>query len=370
MILQDAVLRFAGDLLFTLRFLCPLILLYLGYRCGKHAKEVGIVSTMTGFTIYMVGLASFQFGTLLHTEYLELDTFYIPDFKKIPAFPSDFMSVYNLSNYVYVFGMVGFVVLTEVNLTRVKRLKYPGQLKYFFSILSISIQILLVALRMFDIVRKGIFFIVQAVPMVIMSWLYLSHFNRLLAVRRKRLVWIFYAGMLIGGFSNFLQGFEDEWAYSVNAIVVLVGAFMQAWSWGEIPSLTELNWLLGLRRLIVIKRGSSVTLFEHVLDITDDAALAVITGAAFGGMSQLLKEILASDEDVSTIEQGGMTVYFSNQEMFTTILTTSAKSEEYGYRLTKFGIEFGRKYNETLKDWQGDVSVFEGSKTIISETFD
>ncbi len=369
MILQNASLEFMDDLLFTMRFLCPLILFYLAYKCGKRIKEVGFVSAMTGFTIYMIGIAFFQFGTLLYTNYPELNALYIPNFDDIPTFPSDFLSIYNISNYVYAAGMVCFIVFTEVNLTKLNQLRYPMQMKFLLSILSVSTLTVLVVLRLLEIVRKGVFFIAQAPPMIIMSWIYLSRFNRLLAVRKKKLVWLFFIGMVIGGFSNFLQGFEETWAYSLNAIVVLIGAFMQEWSWGRIPSLAELNWLLGLKRLIVIKNGSSITLLEQDFDIAKESAPGVITGAAFGGVSQLLKEILASDESVNIIEQGDTMVYFSNQERFTAILITSTKSEEYGYRLNKFAIEFGRKYNDVLKNWEGDINKFQDSKKLVDEIF-
>ncbi len=372
MILQDAAIEFVYNTLFTVRFLCPLIVFYLAYTCGKRIKGAGLVSAMTGFTLYMIGLAAFQFGTLLQTNYFALNTFYIPDFGDIPTFPSDFLSVYNISNYLLAFGMVSFIVLTEVNLTRVKQLKYPGRIRYILSILSVSILVALIVLRFLELrfMRKGVYFIALSAPILIMSWLYLSRFHQLLAVRRKGLVWIFYIGMVIGGFSNFIQGIEEEWAYTLNAIVVLIGAFMQTWSWGRIPPLTELNWLLGLKRLIVIKRSSSVTLVEHTFDVADKSAPGVITGAAFGGVSQLLKEMLDSDEDVSSIEQGGMTVYFSNQELFTVILITSAKSEEYGYRLNKLAIEFGRRYNSVIKDWDNDVSAFHDAKRLVNAVFE
>jgi hypothetical protein len=280
------------------------------------------------------------------------------------------MSVYNIGNYLLASGMVCFIVFTEINLTRVKQLRYPKHIKYLCSILSISVQVVLVALRLLDIVRKGVFYAAQAPLMIIVSWLYLSKFSRLYAVRRKKLVWIFYAGMLMCGFSNFLQGFEDEWAYTLNAIIVLAGSFMQAWSWGRIPPLGALNWLSGLKRLIVIKSGSSITLTEQDFDIAKESAPASIAGAAIGGVSQLLKEILSSDDAVNMIEQGDTMIYFSNQERFTAILITSSKSDEYGYRLNKFAIEFGRKYDDVLKDWEGDINVFQDSKNLINETFE
>nr|MDO8110869.1 hypothetical protein [Candidatus Sigynarchaeota archaeon] len=369
MLIQTVVIEFVDDLLLATRILCPLILFYLAYKCGKRVKEAGSVSAMSGFTIYMIGIAFFQFGTLLYSNYTLLDSFFIPDIQQFPVIMSDFLSIYNISNYVYSSGMVCFVVFTEINLTRLKQVKYPFHLKYFISIISISIQSALVVLRLLDIIRKGLFFIGQTIPMLVISWLYLSKFNRLITVRRKKLVWIFFTGMVIGGLSNFLQGFDDNWAYFLNAVIVLVGAFMQAWSWGLIPSLAELNWLLGLKRLIIIKNGSAIPLFEQDFNVAKEPLPAGLTGAAFGSVTQLLKEAIESNEHVNVIDHGDITIYFSTQETFTAILITSSKYAEYSYRLNKFAFEFGLRYGNILKDWNGNTDIFDDSTKFITEIF-
>jgi hypothetical protein len=370
MIMQNSGIEFLDNLLFTIKFLCPLILFYLAYKFGKRIKEIGIVSSMMGFLLYMIGIATFQFGTLLYTDYPDLDHFYIQNFKEIPVIPSDFLSVYNISNYVYAGGMVCFIVFTEINLIRVAQSRPLFHVKYFLSMISIITLIVLVILRFLDLVRKGVFFIGEGILMLITSWLYLSRFSRLYSVRKKKLVWIFFIGIVIGGISNFIQGFENPWAYFINALVVLIGAFMQAWAWGRIPSLAELNWLLGLKRLLVIKNDSSISLIDHNFVIEKDTASDTITGAAFGGFTHLLKELLASKEHVNIIDHGDSTIYFSNQERFTAILITSFKSDEYGYRLNKFGIEFGQRYDAIFQKWHGDMEPFEDAISLINEIFE
>ena len=103
-----------------------MILFYLAYVSGKRIKEAGGVSAITGYTIYMIGMAFFQFGTLLETNYPLEDNLGVPQeiFVEYPEYYKDFTSVYNISNYVYASSFVVFIILTEINLIKLTQFQY------------------------------------------------------------------------------------------------------------------------------------------------------------------------------------------------------------------------------------------------------
>lgn len=376
------------DLFRTIRFLTPVVMFYLAYVSGKRIKEAGRWSAITGFTIYLIGMALFQFGSLLETTYPLLDNFFVDPaiFKEWPEMRKDFNSFYNIFNYVYIIGMVIFNVLTEHSLIQLTGYMKRAKFKYIFSTFSVVSFFVLIALRFLEFISKGVFYVFEAVFLLILSIAYLKQFNSLYEVRRQKLAFWYFVGLFIGGMSNFLQNplfikTIGEWTYLLNSFIVLVGAFMQTWAWNRIPPLTELNWRLGLKQLVVIDKKSSVTLFQHgfikekqlaEFDITStrkEELNAALTGSAIGGVASLLKELLKSEQSLNIIDHGDLTLYFNHSTYFTHVLITGLKSNEYSYRLSRFSAEFSKEFDNIVDSWEGDIESFNSAKNLVRNIF-
>ena len=76
----------------------------------------------------------------------------------------------------------------------------------------------------------------------------------------------------------------------------------ETWTFRNLPEPSELDWMSALEKLLIIEDHASILLYQYNFRKTDEsiqqkqgAYLDDLTGTALGGVSSLLKEILASD---------------------------------------------------------------------------
>ena len=377
MIFQEIGTNLILDMSFCVRFFAPAFLFYLAYVAGKRIKDAGLVSAITGYVIYMIGMGIFQFGSLLETAYPSLDR---------PEGNTAKYSVYDYCNYIYIATMIVYTVLTEQNLLASKQFTYKWRVRHVITILSVLFQAIFLPLTLVDIYPRGVLFIGQGILLSIVCLAYLGKYNTLYMARRQRLSLWFFLSLVGSGASNFLQIIPilGEWGFFLNALIVIIGACMQNWAWNRIPTIIELNWLLGLKQLVVIKKEDSTTIFvydfkkssknasdnQYRKDNTESTPLKPsLAGAAFGGVIQLLKDVLSSEKDVNVIDYGDSKIYFSHGEEFSVILITAFSSEEYKYRVNVFAAAFEHKFHKELRHWNGEITAYAAARTIIHDIF-
>jgi hypothetical protein len=272
--------------------------------------------------------------------------------------------------------MVLFVVLSELDInlnlkatSRQKKWKYPLSL---IDIIGVSIITIVCLLLRFSVI---IVFIFAVVPFVIAVFQFTDRFSDLKIIQTSRPTSWFAAGISVAGFSNFLYtelltSFIDIYIIiALNSVLVIIGCLMMTKGWSSLPNLKEFNWMKNINRLLVVHRTMSVLLLEYNFQ-TGKKTDGDLAGSAISGINMLLKEILSSEGHIKQIDHEDKKIYFTHGEETVNILITTGESEEYKYRLELFALDFEREYGvETLKNFDGDLSVFDTPEDLVKKHF-
>ncbi len=347
------------DLTVILRFTAVFLLFYLAFQVGKKIKESKLLSATMGFSTFLLLFGLSQF-------FLSIIVLY-PDIEQDDIF-------YLLLNLAMMLGMIFFIVLTEIESTGYgletsKKFKYPLSL---FSLIGLAlffvISFISLSLMIFSI-------IIIIIPFIKATNDFMKKFEKLEIVKRSNPLPWFFAGLSLVGFSNFINSFSTDETFLyfiiINTCCIIFGALMMTRAWNRLPSLSELDWMGKMERLMVVHENSSLQMYNYEFQKEVEGLFeSELASSAIGGVDMLLKEILSSESHTKEIVHGNKNVVFSYGIATVCILITNGSSEEYRYRLNLFHLAFERQHgSEKLNSWAGDVAIFEKTDDLILKHF-
>ncbi len=360
-ILQSSTIDIAVLHLFN--YFSFFFVLYLSIQVGKKIKEGNLISTTTGFTIYLV-----CYGIFIYT--VGLPFIYSITFEK-----TEFLFYHFLIMSIYFAGIITFIIFTELDLFLHSKVESKKPFPFLLSLIAIIAFLVYIILGIFGFYDVYVTIVIIVIPYIIASQEILKNFSNLRIVKNTQFN-LFYWGLAIAGLSNSLIGFYfmvGPPILVIKSILVIGGAILMVYAWESMPPLTELNWMQKMEQLLVIHRGTSSLLYKYEFQAEEeDSAEKVdsdLAGSAIGGIDMLLSEILADSGHIKEIDHANKKIYFVHGEYSISILIATGTSREFKYRLEMFQYSFEREFKDTLEAFQGDITPFKDLEKLIREHF-
>lgn len=357
MFVQLSYFRLIDHLIIVLNYFALIIVFYMAILTAREKKESKIISANSGFMLYLLSLGFYHlFNIFSFFNYDLID----PNLSKLAA------------RMGYFIGMAIFILFTDVdNASYTKRAQKKKYL-YLPSLISILFVTVLLPLTVLFQTKFIYIFIGIIILFVIVGISFMSKFKTLELIKRSKILQWFYIGLGLSGFTNFLNIDIIRNLLGVNLTIItslstLIGCIIVTRAWHRLPSLSELNWMIKMERLLIIHLKSSILLYQYEFKKSSRLLKQTITGnlvgGAIGGFDMMLSEILGSKEHIKEIDHSEKKLIFSYAAATACILITDGTSKEFKYRLEMFHLTFEKRFNkETLKNWDGSVNQLKLTK--------
>ncbi|MHA2424430.1 MAG: hypothetical protein ACXAEF_06560 [Candidatus Thorarchaeota archaeon] len=169
-------------------------------------------------------------------------------------------------------------------------------------------------------------------------------------------------GIVVGGLSSDLMFIANLWP-----VPYTLGLLLVAYTVALNPRLLFISEARPLDFLILDKSGMLV--FTHRFDDYSGSVDSELMGSAISGVISLMKEMLASGQDLARIDHGDTKVLLENGMYTTCLLIVSKETARFRQSLRNALMEFEANYREELATQGALVSAFAPFKTRVEEMF-
>ncbi|TXT58773.1 MAG: membrane protein of unknown function [Promethearchaeota archaeon] len=336
---------------------------YLTTLIAVKARQGNLLSTTTGFAVYMGFYCLYVFASTLPFLYLsEIDTI-------------DFNLYQFIFTIFYFLGIIFFVFLTEFDNKKHGEVPAKKPIPYLLTIMALIGLILFLIFGIFKIYDWFITLFILLIPFIFASKEILTNFENLKIVQNFKMN-LFYSGLVIAGTSNGLISFIFLFGIEflvLKDITIIIGSLLMVYTWKSLPPLSELNWIDKMQQLLVVHSETSALLFNYhfkMLEDSEERGLdSDLAGSAIEGIGMLLLEILADTGHLKVIDHGNKKIYFVHGRKSTSILISTGTLTEFQYRLEMFHIRFEKYFDAELSKFLGDISSFKNTESIVREVF-
>ncbi len=349
------------DSLIVLLYLSVFLLFYLAYQVGKKIREDNWASMTTGFTIYLISFAIYVLIAGLPSLYPEIEDF--------------LYKIVFLALLIYSGGMIIYTFLTEYEENRYESPKNQKKsFGYTLTCIALVGYFVFTSLAYIGLYDPFISFLIVLIPFIIATNSFMDRFRCLEIVKRRNPNRLFYLGLALSGFSNGLSGIyllTGKWILFIRYLAVIFGSLLMVHGWRLLPSLSELDWMLKMRQILIVHNQTSSLLFKYTFkeESGNESIDSELAGSAMSGIDSLLSEVLASKGHIEEIEHSGQIVIFLHGKYSLCILIADAPSDEFRYRVEMFHLSFEKHFKDQLRDFSGEITQFQETNTLIREHF-
>ncbi|TXT65993.1 MAG: membrane protein of unknown function [Promethearchaeota archaeon] len=388
MILELIGYGLVRDSLLLLRITAVGVLLYLTIITARKIKETELISATTGFPIFLFAFA-------IHQLFFRISIFYSTGPLSGATLAASILGttpfvIDLVVSIIFYLGMVIPIPLTELDIklhspaNKSTKFPYPLTLIVILGTIILTPIVVILIIQTKLLVPISMYFIFIIFPFLIISVKYLNSFKNLEIVKKKKPTPLFLTGFIIAGLSNFLNApiMYESIGYFVpilSDILVMSGGIIASIGWNRLPSLSELEWMEKMERLLIIHSATSLLLFEYDFQEADAQNTENIvdwahSGSAIGGIDMLLGEILATEKEskghIKEIEHENKSIFFNQGIATIAVLISSGKSEEFKFRLELFHLYFEKRFGgEELRSWDGELDKFKEADELIQQYF-
>lgn len=329
------------------------------YDMARKIKRKNILSASTGFLILTVSIIIYHFTT---------GELYLPN-NTLGEFNYIFMLALN---FLFAGGLIVSIFFCELDEFRSD---FQQEIIKSFKFTLISFGIIFVVVLFLILTEWNVDFInylllLLLIPGILAFRNLIKKFNTLAVIRRKKPIRWLVIGLILIGSSDIFNASEFIFLL-LNSFMILAGLFLLMYGWKYIPHMSEFEWLDKLDRILVIHSTSNIPLLNYRFKAekqSKETVNDVLAGTAIGGINTLLKEILSKEGRLNEIDFNNQKVYFFHGVETLSILVANGESEEFQLRLELFEGAFEKKYGiDTLKEWDGDLTLFAEAYKIVEE---
>lgn len=356
MLPQTNLELFIQNIQFLVYCISLFLFIYIDRKIIKRIKFAGYLSATAGLAIFYSSWCFYLISFGIEMFYTEL---FIPEILQWIRF-----IIFMISSLIFIF-------FTELD--KAKHIKNESLKQFHYSITMIFIIgiSILIPFKFLNIIGFTASMFIGVMD-IIVAYYYFRIYRSLEIARKKKYISKFIIGMTITGSSNTLITFQAFLGYYFTFIYctsILIGIYLMFNAWRNLPLLSDLEWYKKMNRIYVVNKKSSILLYEYSFKKIDNDTDADLAGSMFGGITKLLKEVLASDQSVSTIDHGDRKVYFSHGRIVTSIIIVEGDSEEFQKRLDIFTSAFESEFSLILKEFDGNLNVFRPTIGLIIDSF-
>ncbi len=310
-------------------------------------------------------LQDLGYGVLLFSFGLMVLWFLIADY-----FAPDYSVRLVYLNLGYFSTMIG-AFLFIFTMERYKKFLF---MRYFFSIgFFIMISIFVIALFI-DVESSRILSRMFWPLFLFFLFIYLIDFSKRVQNREKIIVGLlkFLPGfaLLVIGFAFTTDVLEEVIGVNLRfygALMELIAIFLLSFFFITLPPFSEFEWEQKMEHILVMDFGG-ICLYDEALNNDSDLIDQNLVAGAISSINILLEE-LTSDKGVVVINKKGKSIIlYPGKQVYGVMFCT----EEMNYikvLLKKFIDKFEAVYGKILEKWDGEVTIFQSTKTIVNEIF-
>lgn len=246
--------------------------------------------------------------------------------------------------------------------------------RYFFSICFMGVAFTFTIALLIDVESSRTLSVLPWPFFLIFLLIYLVDFSKRVQNKEKVMIGLF---KFIPGFMLLVIGFiltTDAFerisginlrlfgvSFELVAIILLFAFFI------TLPPFSEFEWEEKIEHVFIMDKGG-ICLYNESFEVNTELMDDTLVAGAITSVEILLKE-LTSDEGIVVINKKGTSiVIYPGKRTYGVIFC----SEELNYvkvLLKRFVEKFETLYSNFLINWDGNVDIFQPTKTIVAEIF-
>ena len=361
--LEDLLL---GDPLLQIIVLSNFIIVLIAYRL--YSKTRRQITGTLGLCFYFIGFAIFNYISDIFMRSLgTINLFMI------------------FASFIFVICGIIFIYLVERDM---KKIGIPfakvSLYSTIYALITCSIVIIsFISGELMGLIMSGPF-MGLAVAWLYTGLKYVKSMSTMELVHRHNPKFWFMFGFALSGFSLFLMAFAEFYPLLIllKDAFILIGSISIAYSWKYLPKVNELDWMLVIKRIIVIEKTTSLSIYDFIfqtktteentektIETLEDPTDSNLIAGALSGINNLIGEILSSSGGLAEITYSNYKIIFHRRSNFTCLLISEESREEHRFRLETFGISFEKKFLNDVINFDGEINVFEKADELIEEIF-
>ena len=355
-----------GDVLLEIIVLSNFIIVMIAVRL--YSKTRRQITGTLGLCIYFIGFACFSY---INDIYMRTSSVINP--------------IMIFASFTFVTCGIIFIYLVERDMKKIGT-SYAKASIYssIYALITCSTIILLFISGELVGYHMAIPFIGLAIAWLYTGLKYIKSMSTMEIFRRHNPKFWFMLGFALSGFSLFLLVFADIYPLLilVKDAFILIGSISIAYSWKNLPKIIELDWMLVIKRIIVIEKTTSLSIYdfifqtkpfeeniERTIETLEDPTDSNLIAGALSGINNLVGEILSSSGGLDEITYSNYKIIFHRRSHFICLLISEESREEHRYRLETFGINFEKKFLNDVINFDGEINVFKKADELIQEIF-
>ncbi|TFF90632.1 MAG: hypothetical protein EU548_02040 [Promethearchaeota archaeon] len=305
--------------------------------------------------------------TIFMLCYLVSDVFFLLAFYGNIYLETNFyFQSWKIATIIGISGTAFFIFTIEKNIGIIKRLKTH----YAFTIISSVLLILTIVIN----VEIGRLIAYLSLPFIFLLVLLFHFYIYLKAPNEyKRDLFLSFLGFLIFLISYTLPteiarnilSIPMEHLLIISSILIIFGIGLYTI---KIPPNAELEWHESIIALLIIHSVKGMTLYEY--DFKEKMGDGDLIAGGLVGISSIIQEMTKSNTDVKIIQQENRNILLEHGEYVTTSLISNEDLQILRKKLSNLTDEFERLFKEQLKDWKGNLDIFQPAKALIEQTFE
>lgn len=287
--------------------------------------------------------------------------------------PEEIIERFYITNIAKVFGLLGLVAIS-IQIEKV----LDGESYYINSTVITIISLCVVFFYNFPSDYLTIFISIAYGSTVLM--IYAAVNSRVGKNRRlHRNLNIFLTGYIIMFIGNLFKSdliillftgleFNALIIRLIGDISVISSIFILNYSFESFPTIMELQWKQYLLELHILS-ANGIEIHCNNFETIKRKIDPDLVGMAVTGISDLIKEVTGSKEDLNMIDQKDFKILFKKSECFVIFLLTTEPLEIYTNKLDDLMIDITDVFGANVKNWQGDLIKFKGIEKCVLNHF-
>ena len=154
----------------------------------------------------------------------------------------------------------------------------------------------------------------------------------------------------------------------IGDISVISSIFILNYSFESFPTIMELNWKQYLLELHILS-ANGIEIHCNNFETIKREIDPDLVGMAVTGISDLIREVTGSKEDLNMIDQKDFKILFKKSDFFVIFIFITEPIDIYQFKLDDLMNEIDKKYGEKVENWAGDLIKFKGIEKCVLNHF-
>jgi len=273
----------------------------------------------------------------------------------------------NYSYVAFAFSAFAAIFLTEL----LERIKLR-----ILTIIAIGVLLfVIIGINTLDHDTVMTFATISAISLAVLY--YLFYFYRLLKLTNfskdvfTRVIW-FLASLFMGLLGLIPSG--DMVLQRFGMISRVIGDFILILSFPiffrmlqKLPHFGEFDWKRRIRAVIVYE-DHGIALFSHFWDSTSNEQNQQLITASLNSIQSMFSQ-LHGDQKFHTVNMANKCILFESKDQFHFVIIADEYLYSLQIRLRQFSEKFFGLFTNTIKNWDGNIDQFAGTKLIFDKIF-